>query len=283
MGLFHFVRRIARHPANRGRRIAAIARAAWWELRGRPEIEIRMFGGARILCQRGSGVAMGLVYYSGRPEYHEMGLVAHLLRPGDRFIDAGANAGYYTLLAATIVGPSGSVESFEPGLPALGRLRANIARNALANVRVHEVALSAGPGEGMYLDGRDTENRLAVAGEHGIAVRTERLDDMPGEAPCAMAKVDVEGAEGLVLQGAEGMLSRSNPPVWLLEVGKRLGAFGWTEEKLAGWLGERGYDLGLYDADRREFRFGAEPWRERPNVVAVARSARERVAELVRR
>ena len=283
MGLSHFVRRILRHPSNRGRRLSALARAAWWEMRRRPVMDLRMYGGATIRCRPESGVAGGLVYYSGRPEYHEMGLVAHLLRPGDRFVDVGANAGYYTLLASTIVGPSGSVESIEPGLPALERLRENIALNRLANVRIHECALADTAGPARFIHDRDTENRLAIPADAGtVTVAASRLDDLLGEAPCALVKIDVEGAELRVLKGAEGTLARAKPPVLLIEVGKRLAMFGTTEEDLASWLAARGYDAGFYDADLREFRFSSPPWTGGKNIVAVARAERERVVKLVK-
>ena len=283
MGLSHFVRRILRHPSNRGHRWRALARAAWWELRGRPVMEIEVFGGKRLRVHAESGVAGGLVYYSGRPEYHEMGLVAHLLRPGDRFVDVGANAGYYTLLASGKVGPSGSVESIEPGHPALVRLRENIALNALGNVRVHECALSDAAGPALFVHDRDTENRLAIPADTGATtVAASRLDDLLGEAPCALVKIDVEGAELRVLKGAEATLARANPPVWLIEVGKRLATFGATEAELASWLAARGYDAGFYDADSREFRFTGPPWTDGKNIVAVARAERERVARLVK-
>jgi len=48
------------------------------------------------------------------------------------------------------------------------------------------------------------------------------------------------------------------------------------------WLRARGFDLGLYDADTRTFTFGETPWTERPNVVAVARAAREEVERKVK-
>lgn len=285
VNLVHFLRRLWRHPSNRGRRLRSIARAAWWELRGAPAREIRLYGGLRFRCEPGSGVARGLVGYGGRPEYHEMGLVAHLLRPGDRFVDVGANAGYYSVLAAGCVGPAGAVEAFEPSEPARGRLLANIALNALSNVRVHPVALAESAGTARFVADRDTENRLA-SGQDGdtptVEVPTATLDAALGDLPCALGKIDVEGAEGRVLAGAERALADRRPPVWILEAGKRLAAFGGSPEALVAWLSERGYEAGLYDADRRAFTFGGRPWDSRPNIVAVARDRRGWAEERVR-
>jgi len=242
-----------------------------------------MYGGMRVRCERDSGVSMGLVYYSGRPEYHEMGLVSHLLRPGDAFLDIGANAGYYSLLAASRIAPTGSVDAVEPSPPALARLRSHLALNGLSCVRIHELALSDTADTRPFIADRDTENRFATPAESSPStVLTARLDDLFPDPAFALAKLDVEGAESLVLHGAEKMLARSRPPVWLLEMDKHLHAFNTTEAELAAWLRARGFDLGLYDADTRTFTFGETPWTERPNVVAVARAAREEVERKVK-
>lgn len=287
-GISHFFRRIWRHPSNRGRRLRTLARAAAWRLTsglsGRPS-ELKAFGGLRLKLYPDSGVAMGLVCYNARPEYHEMGLVQHLLRRGDRFVDVGANIGYYTLLAAALVGPGGTVDAFEPGQPALDRLRENIALNRLFNVRVHALALSDAPGTARFLTGHDTTNRLAASGDAASAATTvpaARLDDLLSAQTCALGKLDVEGAELRVLKGAEGMLSRANPPAWILEVTHRLRDFGASQQELASWLAARGWDLGLYDADARAFSYEPAPWTERANVVAVARSAKADIARRVR-
>jgi FkbM family methyltransferase len=285
VGLGRFIRRIWRHPSNRGRRLRALARACWWELTCRAPgraTTLELFDGLRLRCYPDSGVARGLVWFSGWPEYHEMRLVAHLLRPGDRFVDIGANVGYFTLLAASLVGPTGSVDAFEPGQPALDRLRENVAMNALPQVRVRPLALSDAAGEALLTTGRDTENRLATADDAVTApVRAERLDAVLDEGPYAMAKADVEGAELRVLRGAERLLARATPPVWLLEL-REVANFGSSGEEIAAWLGSRGYDVGLYDSDARTFAFGGAPWTSRPNVVAVARSARAEIETRVR-
>ena len=94
-----------------------------------------------------------------------------------------------------------------------------------------------------------------------------------------MGKMDIEGAEPLALQGAQRMLGESNPPVWLLEMNGLLRDLGFTEEGLAGWLWERGYDLAVYDADARDLKFFDKPWAGRSNVLAISRPGRDFVLE----
>ena len=96
-----------------------------------------------------------------------------------------------------------------------------------------------------------------------------------------MGKMDIEGAEPLALQGAERMLKEGNPPVWLLEMNRALRHYGYTEEGLQDWLGERGYDLALYDADKGVLEVPAKPWTVSANVLAVSRVHRKIVLERI--
>jgi FkbM family methyltransferase len=201
-------------------------------------------------------------------------------------LDVGANIGLYTLLAASRVGPSGRVDAFEPGPLALQRLAENVALNALAQVHVHAEAVGEQAGQVRFtLDADDTNRMLApdaAAESRVVEVPCVRLDEAVGARRYALGKMDVEGAEPLALQGAGRMLREGNPPVWLLELNGLLHAFGWTEERLAGWLDEHGYGLALYDAQARQLRWEPQAWRTRPNVLAVSRQALAQVEERLR-
>jgi len=143
-------------------------------------------------------------------------LVRQVVRPGDTFIDVGANIGYFTLLAAQVVGPAGSVQSYEPS-PSIGaRLRANVERNNLGSrVVLHPVAAGAAPGEiTLYL--ADAENtgqsttRPADAAHAEAVVQVKTLDDtVPVDRwrSARFIKIDAEGDELAVLKGAQQLLS----------------------------------------------------------------------------
>jgi FkbM family methyltransferase len=130
--------------------------------------------------------------------------------------DIGANAGFFTLLAAKLVGRRGSVYAFEP-LPAnLSVLRRHIAANQ-ANVHVFEVALSSSSGVARFASAANASmGRLENAGE--LEVRTETLDELVSAGrilPPRFMKIDVEGAEHDVLRGAAATLSRHHPVILL--------------------------------------------------------------------
>jgi hypothetical protein len=100
MGLMQTARFIRRHPLTRNAPVAAIVRFAGWQVasRMRTEIVVDWIGGAKLAVRRGMTGATGNIY-CGLHEFAEMGFLLHLLRPGDVFVDVGANVGSYTVLA----------------------------------------------------------------------------------------------------------------------------------------------------------------------------------------
>jgi FkbM family methyltransferase len=282
---FQLLEFIWRHPANHHRRRRALAKAIAWQLYKRLSgcaVTLLVPNGLKLRCYPDSTSAALMLYCGGLPDYHEMRFMRHYLRPGDGFVDVGANVGIYTIYAASCVGYHGRIDSIEPGPMALRRLNENVRLNKLPHVHVHPVAASAEEGHARYASGQDTVNRLDAGSGRGwiadeIEVRCVRLDNLLAGERYAMGKMDIEGAEPLALAGAEWMLEARNPPVWLLEMNGSLRHYGFTEEGLRNWLSARGYDLALYDSARRCLEFVPEPWTSRPNVLAVARAHREMV------
>lgn len=267
-----WARPIWRHKANRGRRVRALARAIAWQGYKRlgGTVDLDLGHGIRLRCHGGNRAAAQMLYYRNRSDYDEMIFMERYLRPGDGFIDVGANVGVYTLLAAGWVGAAGRVESFEPFPAPLARLHQNVARNGLRQVHVHDAAVGREAGQVRFAPGRDdTVGRLALGAAEAMMVDCVRLDDVIA-MPCAMGKMDIEGAEPLAFSGAERLLAGKNPPVWQIELGGGVLEFGYTQVQFRDWLGARGYRLALYDADARRLTVTDEPWRERDNCLAIA-------------
>jgi len=153
------------------------------------------------------------------------------LRPGDLFVDVGANVGYYSLLAAKRVGPGGSVVALEPSPSIAGLLRENIALNGFTNVEVMEAAVA---------ERRKTAQVFAAAADNlgatttvaTLALRAGRRpeaqveafplhDLIPGERlrRARMIKVDVEGAEADVFGGIRHLLPTfGDQTEWIFEL-----------------------------------------------------------------
>lgn len=263
----------------------AIVRAIGWQIRKRIQkkpIDIRVFGDIILRCYPDSPSASLVIYCKESPDYHEMHFMRRYLRSGDNVIDVGANIGVYSLLAASLVGPTGRVLAFEPGPEANRRLTENLQINKLKNVKVHACALGDRTGVVDFLNQQDTTNRIktgADAGKSLISVPLIQLDDVV-KLDCSFGKMDIEGAEPIALRGAERLLRETNPPVWLLELNGSLHSFGFNETSFSIWLRNQGYELALYDADKCQLSFtNAQPWEMSCNVLAVARDRKLQVAQ----
>jgi FkbM family methyltransferase len=136
-----------------------------------------------------------------------MKLLGRALPPGGVFVDVGANVGFHTVLAAQLVGPAGKVFAVEPAPWTLELLRANVWRHGV-DVTVIDAAASDAPGTvGLALD--PAKRSTAHLAESGLEVRAAPLDELVPDVVVDVLKVDVEGAEPLVLRGARGLLERS--------------------------------------------------------------------------
>jgi FkbM family methyltransferase len=135
-------------------------------------------------------------------------------------LDVGANVGYYTLLSARRVGPTGRVVAFEPHAANVLALRRHLDLNMVANVDVLEAAVSNREGTEMFEAGHPAMGRLSKEGS--VPVRTVTLDAVwPGlsRSPDVL-KIDVEGEEAEVLDGGHRMLSEVLPVIFLATHGR---------------------------------------------------------------
>jgi FkbM family methyltransferase len=226
-----------------------------------------------------------MIYTSGWPDYDEMHFVRRYLRPGDGFVDVGANIGIFTLLAARYVGPHGRVLALEASRRAFQRLTENVALNQLGN-SVEPRFLAVGPESGtvQFLQQHDLINRLVVPADHQAPdsrmeeVPCVTLDELLGGGSFAMGKIDIEGAELLAFRGGERILEQGNPPVWLLELkGRLLVRFGHSPEDVAGLLHRHRFRLAVYEADTNRLAFPPTPWQTHGNVLAIHESQIEHV------
>jgi FkbM family methyltransferase len=154
----------------------------------------------------------------GNFEEHRQQALSEVLRYGDCFLDVGAHAGFFTLLGSRLVGPEGKVVAFEPLPENLKFLRLHLGANRIENVTVLDAAVSDSQGVAYFAEGRNTHTgELSPDGQ--IRVRTVKLDELlaDGIIPAPnVIKIDVEGAELRVLQGAEQILEHATTRAVLL-------------------------------------------------------------------
>jgi FkbM family methyltransferase len=138
------------------------------------------------------------------------------VKPGDVVLDLGAHIGYYTLLAAGLIGPRGRVFAFEPHPRNAWYLRQHVRMNRCGNVEVVEQAAYDRTGAERFDPGSGTgTGRVTRSG--AISVRAVRLDDFVAERGVipTVVKIDVEGGERAVLDGGAEVLRRCRPVIFL--------------------------------------------------------------------
>jgi FkbM family methyltransferase len=186
----------------------------------------------------------------------ETTLIKDTLKPGDTFIDVGANFGYYTVLASKLVGPTGRVIAFEPDPRSFALLQRNVARNGCTNVVLEQKALSSEPGTLTLHVSDSNRGGHSVIREgtqdisHTVDVPAVRLDDYLKDQDLRvdLVKIDTEGAEGFILAGMQETL-RKNPAVKLVleYTPGKLVTSGYPPDKFMGLLTPHGFRYAEID------------------------------------
>jgi len=219
-----------------------------------PGLKIRLYGDSE-LCH---------LIYCRYFEAREREFLNRFLRPGDVFVDVGANIGLFTLIAAKRVGAEGKVLAFEPTAKSFGRLVDNVQLNEFSNVECLNLALSDSQG---YLqlsaggNGYDAWNSLGkvALGQPANSERVEVIDwdhvartrHLSGDS-VTMMKIDVEGWEARVLEGGREFFTGPHAPVLQVEfTDDAAEAAGSSCNALYEHLQSFGYRMFVYDVEKR--------------------------------
>ena len=156
--------------------------------------------------------------WAGTYEVGTLKAFASVIAPGSCIYDVGANVGIFTLLASVTTGATGKVYSFEPFPRNARYLRRHLELNQLQNCCVMEVAASDAEGTQRFLTA--SENHMGhLSGDGDLDVSCVTLDAcIYGEKklrPPNVIKIDVEGAELRVLQGATRSLTEYHPSLFV--------------------------------------------------------------------
>lgn len=168
-------------------------------------------------------------YWVGTYEVARLRALAEAVTAGAVVYDIGANVGIYTLLAAVQAGAAGRVYAFEPLERNLQYLRRHVALNGLQNCEIIAGAVGKTPGTAKFSAADWTASMARLDPEKGeIVVAVTTVDDcVYGERrlrPPKVLKIDVEGAELDVLQGAARAIAEFHPAIFLEVHGTELHA-----------------------------------------------------------
>ena len=203
-----------------------------------------------------------LIYYFGVWEPQLTAWIKGCLKPGDSFIDIGANIGYYSLLAAGLVGPAGRVVAIEAVPRTFNLLKDNLTANRVANVRPLNIAVwDRNQTLTMFIEpSRITGTSTSIpawAEKWSLGGRCEVPADalpallQPEEVRLArLIKIDVEGAEWRVASGMMPMLKTARHDVEIIiEIATELEVEGKTCRDVFSLFREAGFFPYLIEND----------------------------------
>ncbi|MBP3819597.1 MAG: FkbM family methyltransferase [Butyrivibrio sp.] len=173
----------------------------------------------------------------------EAALFGDILQPGDVVVEVGANIGAHTVRLAQLVGKEGKVIAFEPQRLCFQLLNGNVAINSLTNVYTYQKCVGASEGSVIVpeLSSDEIHNWGGVSLANTSRDKGERVEriilDSLNLAKCKLLKIDVEGMELQVLQGAVKLLDKCQPLIYM-EVDRED-----KKTELITFLCERGYKI----------------------------------------
>lgn len=247
---------------------------------GLPVIDVPTEVGSLLAHRDDEVITVNLIRW-GVWEAAETRFLQMLLRPGDTFVDVGANIGYFSVLAAHRVGPGGQVIAIEPEPRNVQLLRANLARYGDGvKTTVTPVAAYSRTTQ-MSLAMRETnrgDHRLSPYADTGFQVRCVRLDEvLPGSVD--VIKTDTQGFDHDVIAGLPATIAANPAIVLLIELSLReLEARGIDpDDVLAGYVA-LGFGIEVLDPLGRPSRLAAA------DVVGhCAAAARDEISLVLRR
>jgi len=212
-------------------------------------------GFANFEIQDAQEFIQSYIYFRGFYEFRETRILRQYLRDGDVFIDVGANLGWFTLVAASIVGTKGKVIAFEPSSSIYAHLKKNVEINLFDNIKLEKLALSDKNGTVKFqINSNENRGLGSIVLTENVdkvveieKVKTLKFDDYYQDCnldKIRFMKIDVEGAEMMVLQGMSGILQNKACDYLMVEVSDdRLREIGSSSADVLTLLRDYGYRL----------------------------------------
>jgi FkbM family methyltransferase len=256
MNAIEFLKFITNHPLNTHRKMAAISEYLKWQVGSRlvpGQVVYEWINGSKFLVRTGETGLTGNIY-TGLHEFPEMGFLLHVIRDQDLFVDVGANVGSYSILACAAGGARGV--AFEPAPATYKRLLENIRINHLENrVLCFNQAVGREKSVIQFTTDMDTVNHALAAGEkhtNVMDVDVVTLDAILMNETPAFIKIDVEGFETPVLEGASDTLIKPSLLAVIMELNGSGNRYGFDESKILRKMLDAGFKTYTYNPYKRE-------------------------------
>ena len=233
--LFRTSKFIVKHPLNLNYKVEALLKFFKWQLSTRllrMKVIIPWVDDCRFVAGVGETGLTGNIY-AGFTEYQDMSFLLHALQPTEVFVDVGANIGAYTILASKVL--KAKSISFEPLPETVERLKDQIHINRIQNmVEIKNMGVGDKIGPLFFTNTNDTINKVSVIGEAKNTTRVDvvTLDGQLNTDVQYFLKIDVEGFEYNVLEGASRLLSSDQISAIIIELNGSGEEFGHSNEEI---------------------------------------------------
>lgn len=245
---------------------------------GKQDVTVRR-AGLSITC--GTGDGQGSFCAIAGPEYEpELLWLLTTIQPGDTFVDVGANIGIYSLHAARCLKGSGAVFSFEPSPDAVRMLMKNNEQNGFEKIITPIHAAASRTSGQLFLAGSPTKWNSLQLHDHppGIPIEVKTVDqvlsDETRRAKFHFMKIDAEGVETDVLEGARDLIDRMWPKIIFENSINR------SNELPTDWLLQRGYSIHAVDLRGHLVSVPFSEYERHTNLVAVHPNSRKNAREI---
>lgn len=226
--LFQAIDFVYNHPNNDGQRFFAVLKSFWWKINQiffKLPAVVHLTKNTRCIAYPDSSRGSILVY-CGFPDREEHHFIKTFIKRGDTCVDVGANIGEYSLLFSEY-SINGNIYAFEPVASVTERLQENISINQKNNqIKTFQKVITNKVGSISFTAESQSELSHISTKKTDSTDRVEAttLDQFFTETKLkeiALLKIDVEGAEGLVLSGAKGLIKSAKIKAIMVEVNPR--------------------------------------------------------------
>jgi FkbM family methyltransferase len=248
--LINIIKDLVRHPLTKSNKLSALVRFLKWQVGSRlipGEVIYHWVNSSKVVARTGETGITGNIYY-GLHEFPDMAFLLHVLREDDLFVDVGANVGSYTVLACSAIGAKGCC--FEPVPSTYARLMTNIKLNNLEDRVVSlNIALGNSSGEINFSSDLNCMNHVIADDEKvqkKITVGISTLDSELKTTPFLM-KIDVEGYEMAMLEGADNTLGNEELCCVIMELSGIGHRYGYEDSKILSMMFDYGFRTYSYN------------------------------------
>ena len=242
------------HPLNKSQKVFIFFRILFWKLNQlffKYPVVIQFTKSIKCICYPQSSYG-SMIIYEHFPDYFEAQFLLKILKKDSNFVDVGAGLGDYSLLAAEKI-KTGHIYAFEPVSLPCSQFKENIAINNLQNIITLSTEVVSNSNKGVHFDEEDITEVSHISaqakGKKHPSISLDSLVKQKNIKKIYILKVDVEGAEMLVLSGGKKIFKKGIVKNIILELNANNIHFGTSHTKVIEFLQKQGYSLRVISND----------------------------------